>query len=136
MKQLKIDVKYAKIKSKEATGTINFGGINIDFISGKWGKGYAPKGLYYGKYFRDDKNPSFSLFGVGFFIYLEPMFKTDRKDLGIHFDGGDGSDGKKGYEGTLGCIGLKAKTKEDAIAIKNIFKKYFNENEILQVEIK
>lgn len=131
-----IVVKYIEIFEKEAHGILYFQNLKCAFISGKWGKGPAPKGKYIAQSYRETElNDSFSLFGIGFFIYLIPQFETDRTELGIHFDGGDGSDGKKGFVGTLGCIGLKAASQDEAVRIRNVFRNYFDSHKTIEVQI-
>lgn len=107
-------------------GIVHFKGHEIDFMSGYWGNGSAPKGEYIAKNYRNESGDAFSLFGIGFFIEIIPQFECDSTELGIHFDGGDGSDGKAGFLGTLGCIGLKAKSLDEATHIKNIFRDAFD----------
>ena len=115
-----------KVKSPWATGILSFKGHEISLESGYWGKGFAPRGEYKAKNYREESDSAYSLFGVGFFVSIIPLFETDRTNLGIHFDGGDGSDGKEGFLGTLGCIGLKCRSLDEAIKIKNIFRDAFD----------
>lgn len=131
-----IVVKYLEIFDKEAHGILYFQNLKCAFISGKWGKGFAPKGKYIAQSYREtDLGSAYGLFGIAFFIHLVPQFETDRTELGIHFDGGDGSDGQKGFVGTLGCIGLKASTQDEAIRIRNVFRGYFDSHKTIEVEI-
>lgn len=54
----------------------------------------------------EDKRPTkdaYTLFNIGWFFHIEPLFRTDRKDLGLHPDGGCGTDKRAGYVGSLGC---------------------------------
>ena len=131
----------AKINNKEAHGFLkifdDIGTLLFQYpaISGRWGKGFLPAGEYIAKYYRDENGEAFSLFGIGFFVYLEPQFQTDRKELGIHFDGGNGMDGIKGYEGTLGCIGLQPKDKDEAILIKNKIRDCFEVNKEIPLSV-
>ena len=119
--------KYDELINADwVSGIVHFKGHEIDFMSGYWGKGSAPKGEYLAKNYRVENGEAYSLFGIGFFIDIIPKFQTDRTELGIHFDGGDGSDGKKGFEGTLGCIGLKARNVDEAVKIRNIFRDAFD----------
>lgn len=114
------------VKAEWASGILHFKGHEIDFISGYWGNGNAPKGEYIARDYRVESGDAYSLFGIGFFVSILPQFPTDRTELGIHFDGGDGSDGKKGFSGTLGCIGLKARSVDEAVKIRNIFRDAFD----------
>jgi len=114
--------EFKRSGEKEVHGDLllncgHLGEIKFPSVSGKWGKGNLPVGSYTAKYFRDETGDAFSLFGVGFFIYIEPKFKTDRSELGIHPDGN--------VPGTLGCIGLKLKDKPEAEFSKSIFKLAF-----------
>jgi len=90
-----------------------------DAVSGPFGEGVLPKGLYkvsrreitsysgsIPKGFRDSS-------GKGFFIPIYPQFETSRGKngrLGIHPDGS--------VKGTKGCIGIRSNSKAfyDAIA--------------------
>lgn len=88
----------------EALGTLSYGDKSWPAISGRWGKGYLPQGLYEAYGFWDESGEAYSYKDehdrkIGFYIRLEPKFKTDRTQLLIHFDGN--------VEGTLGCIGIK-----------------------------
>lgn len=131
--------KYQKdgreINATWAKGSVFFKGHEMEFESGRWGNGFAPRGEYIARYYRNETEPAFCLFGIGFFISIEPVFETDRSELGIHFDGGDGSDGQKGFAGTLGCIGIKAKTLEEATQIKNFFRDIFDGDREFRVKI-
>lgn len=94
----------ATVKDKEAIGILSYGEKSWPVISGRWGKGYLPEGLYEAYGFWDESGDAYSYKDehdrkIGFFIRLEPKFKTDRTQLLIHFDGN--------VEGTLGCIGIK-----------------------------
>lgn len=79
--------------------------IHEYFISGPWGNGCLPVGKYLCKWATLKLDDAFKLANFGWFAYIEPQFKTDRTELGIHPDGGK-------YVGTLGCVGLKCKTTE------------------------
>ena len=128
--------KYDELVNAQwASGILHFKGHEIDFISGYWGQGYAPKGEYIAKDYRVESGDAYSLFGIGFFISIIPQFETNRTELGIHFDGGDGSDGKKGFEGTLGCVGLKAHSVDEAVKIRNIFRDAFDATKEIPLRI-
>lgn len=78
-----------------------------DAVSGPWGKGKAPPGVYIihralaitpgGKNaaFTDPK-------GLAWFARLIPLFETERSGFGIHPDGN--------VPGTLGCVGVRGDT--------------------------
>jgi hypothetical protein len=119
--------RYDLIEENIATGTLFFKNFEIKFESGGWGKGYAPKGNYIAKNYRDELGDAYSRFGIGFFVSIIPQFETDRIDLGIHFDGN--------VRGTLGCIGLKASTQEKAIMVKNLFRNAFDVNKEIPFRI-
>jgi len=94
----------ATIKGKESNGTLSIGGKSWPAISGRWGNGYLPEGRYIAYGFNEESGDAYTFKDengrkVGFYIRLEPQFKTDRTQLLIHPDGN--------IEGTLGCIGLK-----------------------------
>lgn len=113
-------------------GLLHFNNIIIPYISGRWGKGPAPKGKYLCRELRElDKKFEdffrFAQFDIGFFMPIEPEFESDRYALGIHPDGG--------IEGTLGCIGLRLGSKEEGDQFVQEVKNYFLEEDILEVEI-
>ena len=69
--------------------------------SGPWGKGAAPKGLYYmtACFKWSDPDPPYTdAEGFCWFASIEPMFPTERSGFGIHPDGN--------VPGTRGCIGI------------------------------
>lgn len=71
-------------------------------VSGPYGRGSLPKGLYTVGNLRDNRTGSYSCSGsTGYSLNLSPEFSTNRTDLRIHPDGG--------VPGTLGCIGLDCK---------------------------
>ena len=91
--------------------------------SGKWGRGFLPNGKYIAKYWRQEAGEPFSISGYGFFVYIEPQFKTDRTELGIHMDGN--------VPGSRGCIALNAYSEIDARDTYNYIKQIFREqNEV------
>lgn len=112
---------------KSAYGILSFKNFEINFESGGWGKGFAPKGEYIAMYYRDESEEAYSKFGIGFFVSILPQFQTDRTDLGIHFDGN--------VKGTLGCIGLKCSDQESAIKVKNLFRDAFDSNKQIECRI-
>jgi len=84
--------------------------------SGGYGKGYLETGLYIIDWVTEriiDKEP-YMQYGVGFFAHLEPQFKTERFDLGIHPDGN--------IPGSLGCIVFDANSAEEVISIQDMIK--------------
>lgn len=67
-------------------------------ISGGWGNGPLPFGLYRAENIRIlediEKNFPFKKEGFPWFMNLQPQFSTERKDLGLHADGNvPGSEG-------------------------------------------
>jgi len=85
-------------------------------ISGKYGKGYLPEGLYHltSCYNLEPiKGETESYTGKSFpwIAKLEPQFKTKRTGLLIHPDGNK--------EGTMGCIGI-AKGEDDIACFNQI----------------
>jgi hypothetical protein len=93
--QYKIPTTRGFFKVFRDVGELDF---MCEAISGGGGKGALPNGEYIAHGFYDTDNPAMSRFGIGFYIRLEPQFKTDRTDLLIHFDGNK--------LGGLGCICL------------------------------
>ena len=86
-----------------ATGELIVGDKSFKAVSGGWGKGALPVGLYNISIARklDDKgNGSYKKEGFPWFASIMPMFDTDRTAFGIHPDGGE-------FFGTLGCIGIE-----------------------------
>ncbi|RIV47531.1 hypothetical protein [Flagellimonas pelagia] len=77
-------------------------GLESQAISGPYGKGELPNGIYNvprsGLMNKYGKKGFCDLSGNCWFQYIEPQFITDRTELGIHPDGN--------VPGTLGCIGL------------------------------
>jgi hypothetical protein len=86
-----------------------------DCISGMWGKGEAPKGIYKasGLIKLSDADKAFKKEGFAWVLSLEPQFKTDRTDLAIHPDGN--------IKGTLGCIGIQSNDIEFYYTMKGLF---------------
>lgn len=108
-------ITYEKIQGLEAKGKIEFGIYQCPIVSGGYGKGFAPKGQYKAISYRKENGESFSKFGIGFFVYIVPKFKSDRTELGIHPDGN--------VPGTLGCIGIKLGSKDEAETWDKMFSK-------------
>lgn len=111
-----IEIIKKKIEGKKATGTICFIDkdiLEVDFISGPWGRGYLPDGAYELQWLDKRDATSYKLFDFGWFAYLHPLFKTPRTELAIHPDGGK-------WAGTLGCAGVLPKTKEENKRIYDI----------------
>jgi len=78
-----------------------------DAISGPFGKGQAPAGIYivhraYALGRTEGNKPYTDPIGHVWFSRLIPLFETERTGLGIHPDGN--------VPGTLGCIGIKGDT--------------------------
>lgn len=110
-----------------AEGNLYFNGIIAQFISGKYGKGFAPEGKYRAYKVLHENRKAFRQFNFGWQVPLEPQFKTDRRKLAIHPDGN--------VKGTLGCIGLDFQSIDENIALFNKFRDYFDKHDILEVEI-
>ena len=81
------------------TGYEDFGvEFRVPAVSGPWGKGALPEGVYNGSNLRKRTNKAMTCpDGSGWSLDLDPNFKTDRTDLRIHPDGN--------VPGTEGCIG-------------------------------
>lgn len=124
---MKVECKYLVISKKHAEGVLYFRNLECKFVSGKWGKGYAPQGIYKAYKCIDEDREAFVTHGIGYQVPIEPQFETDREFLAIHPDGG--------VEGTLGCIGLIPENADHALRIKNAFKHWFEVHPSLDVEI-
>jgi len=114
----------ATVSGKRAEGILSFGGKSWPAISGPWGNGYLPAGEYEAYGFWDTDGAAYSYIDkatgevTGFYIRLEPKFKTERNQLLIHFDGN--------VEGSLGCIAIKCDSRLKALDI------YFDLKKIMQ----
>ena len=79
-------------------------GTSWKACSGPYGKGAAPKGVYYLARpvainpEAEENKPYKDKAGNAWFARLDPQFPTDRVGLGVHPDGN--------VPGTLGCIGI------------------------------
>jgi len=132
--------KITKLKTYEAIGHIYFMNdigeqiFDYEAVSGGWGNGPLETGLYNitslirpaDMYKREDKN-AYSLFGVGWFASLTPLFQTSRTVLGVHPDGN--------VPGTLGCIGLPFKTIDDNTRCWNLISGALEVRGIIDVEV-
>ena len=113
---------------KKAEGILYFNGLSVKFISGMFGKGYAPLGEYRAyKVFMEDRD-AFKQFSFGWQVPIEAKFKTDRTGLAVHPDGNS--------PGTLGCIGCDFQTKDANVRMYNKFRDYFDRENILEIIIK
>jgi hypothetical protein len=94
-------------------------------VSGKYGLGALPKGMYiidkcYKLKAIKGKTESYTGTDFPWVAKLTPQFKTDRTGLLIHPDGG--------VEGTRGCIGIKNK---DVKAYEQITKLLKSKKELI-----
>lgn len=88
-------------------------------VSGPYGNGALPQGLYSVGGMRDNRTGSYSCSGSsGYSLNLNPQFSTNRTDLRIHPDGG--------VPGTLGCIGVSCGN-GNADALGNILRGIYNQ---------
>ena len=86
--------------------------FEYESISGPWGKGSLPEGMYTASYLRDRTIASMTdPDGLGWSVNLDPNFSTDRNLLRIHPDGNT--------PGTEGCIGIKGSTRFLYMDLKN-----------------
>lgn len=100
------DIEYLidKITGKRADGTLKWAAKSLSSpaVSGPFGNGYLPAGLYVAARNKMLDKPSGSSYCDSrdkcWMQPLDPQFSTMRTDLGIHPDGGTA--------GTEGCIGL------------------------------
>jgi hypothetical protein len=87
-----------------ATGRLYLNGKGYSAVSGGYGQGELPNGLYHvnvrGAVAGSHLAAGFKAGGAGFFIPIEHNTDASRSGLGIHPDGND--------PGTLGCIGIAA----------------------------
>lgn len=108
-------------ENQKAYGTIKWSEKKLESgaISGPYGRGELPEGLYHAKgnmlLDKPDKEGFCDSLRNCWFQVLEPQFSTIRTELGIHPDGNK--------IGTQGCIGLiDANTKSWYDAFKSIGK--------------
>ncbi|MGJ1436097.1 MULTISPECIES: hypothetical protein [Sphingobacterium] len=92
-----------KKQNQNAYGTITWSEkkLKSGAVSGPYGKGELPLGLYHavgGKLVKSPKEGFCDSLKNCWFQLIEPQFSTDRTGLGIHPDGN--------VSGTQGCIGL------------------------------
>ena len=94
--------------------------IDFPVISGGYGKGSLPVGVYEAsnlRTFPDTKEyDPYKKEGIPWFITITPKFKTDRTLLGIHPDGN--------VPGTLGCVGILDHDMLAYYTFKGIFSSY------------
>ena len=114
-------------KHKVAEGEMYFQGKIFNFISGKYGKGYAPKGNYKAYKLLKESREAFKQFDFGWQVPLESQFKSDRVGLAVHPDGNK--------VGTLGCIGCNFASLDENVLCHNLFRDYFEKSNILNVEV-
>jgi hypothetical protein len=113
---LAIQIKFVKKQKGEGSrmiGTLEWGDYEYKIVTGGYGKGQIPDGMYEIKVRNSvvgNSNTMQSGFvnpltGRGWFIPLTPKFSTSRDGFGIHPDGN--------LPGTKGCLGLQGEdTKE------------------------
>ena len=97
-----------------SAGLLRFPRYNVGWraVSGPWGAGPLPLGLYTCDNFRDRTEVAMTRENVGFSVDLTPHFKTHRTLLRIHPDGNK--------PGTLGCIGITNDVRECRDALKRL----------------
>lgn len=130
----------------EEWGTMYFKDIECRFISGRYGRGHAPRGSYGAKIiyeYSKDSNPDtferMGLFNIAFQVPIELIkISSDATQkeierakgmsgIAIHPDGG--------IEGTLGCFGLHPESQDHLIRIRNSFRHFFDVKNCLMVEV-
>lgn len=126
--------KYNKLKVDIAEGTFYILDQEYKANSGGWGNGAIEPGYYkVGKLFMPQEinvmnnRNAYSLFGFGWALGIEPLFKTDRTELMIHPDGG--------VKGTLGCIGIKFNSLEDNVKCYNTIRDAVDNVNIERIEV-
>jgi hypothetical protein len=110
------------VKSTSANAKLGFlciGQNKYICVSGKYGLGALPKGMYkINKCYKlkpiKGKTEPYTGKEFPWVAKLTPQFKTNRSKLLIHPDGG--------VEGTRGCIGIKNKDKQAYEQISNLLK--------------
>jgi RHS repeat-associated protein len=96
-------------------GAIEF---RVPAVSGPWGKGKLPEGVYDANTLRRRNDPAMTCAdGSGWSLNLDPMFKTSRDLLRIHPDGN--------VPGTEGCIGPVCSEQRK---VYDSLKKFFDSN--------
>ncbi len=104
------EITFVKIKKGTGSriiGKLKWGADECEVVSGGYGKGAIPDGLYDIERYKavaGDKSTMKSGFvnpinGRGWFLPLTPKFATTRHGFGIHPDGN--------LPGTKGCVGLQ-----------------------------
>lgn len=128
----KVLCKYQIFEGKKAQGIMHFKNVRKEFISGPYGKGYAPQGKYKVKKITLlDKTfehfASYAQFGFGWFMPIIPQFETDRSGLGFHADGN--------IEGSQGCVVFNFYDIDENVRMYNLFRDYLEVHNSLDVEI-
>jgi hypothetical protein len=125
----KVICVYNKIDdlNKEAEGVMYFQGHMFKFLSGRYGKGYAPIGKYRAFRLIEEEREAFKQFDLGWQTPLEAKFPTNRSGLALHPDGNK--------KGTLGCIGLDFESIDENVLCHNLLRDFFENKPILNVEI-
>ena len=92
--------------------------FSVPAVSGPWGKGRLPEGVYVGNNLRrrNDNKAMICKDGNGWSLDLDPNFRTDRSLLRIHPDGN--------VPGTEGCIGPDCKYQQQ---VYDALRNYFND---------
>lgn len=100
-------VKIQKGNGSRMLGRLEWGHFKYEVITGGYGRGAIPDGLYEIEVYRaaegnrQTMQPGFvnPTTGQGWFLPLKPQFNTSRYGFGIHPDGN--------LPGTMGCLGLQ-----------------------------
>ena len=105
---------------------------SFDAVGGPWGNGSPENGNYLTNTLLDRGptgwyNTGMTKYGVGFSLNLEPQFKTGRKLLRIHPDGGK-------FFGTQGCIGLTC-GKDGLLEFKEIIEKVLSKQKDIPLNV-
>ena len=100
------------ISNNSKVGNLCIGDQQWECISGKYGKGSLPSGIYnlnkcYKLEFVKGETEAYTGKEFAWVARLEPQFETDRTGLLIHPDGNK--------EGTLGCIGISKKENDSEV---------------------
>jgi len=112
-----------------AEGELYFMGEIFKIVSGPYGKGYAPKGMYkaYADQLKHRDEEAYSQFGFGWILPIGPQFKTDRTCICLHPDGN--------VKGSLGCPVFQFASLDENVRCYNLFRDFFEKCPILNVEI-
>jgi len=117
------------IDNNQAHGILSFNDKQYDVVTGGFGKGPLPSGVYqvnkpYKMKPEKGKTEAFQRTDFPWVSKLNPLFETDRSGLYIHPDGN--------LPGTQGCIGILEDDTQCFYDLNNLFKN----NKQITLEVK